>query len=70
MHPEWLVGASKMSSVFLVEDEALIRMLLADMIQELGHTVAAEAGSIDEGMSLARSAEFDLPAAACWQSWC
>lgn len=49
-----------MSSVFLVEDEALIRMLLADMIQELGHTVAAEAGSIYEGLSLARSADFDL----------
>src|SRR5580692_8773333 len=60
MHPERLVGASKMSSVFLVEDEVLIRMLLADMIQELGHTVVAEAGSIDEGLSLARSADFDV----------
>src|SRR5690242_13733943 len=49
-----------MSSVFLVEDEALIRMLLADMLQELGHSVAAEAGSIDEGLNLARSADFDL----------
>jgi len=49
-----------MSSVFLVEDEVLIRMLLADMIRELGHTVAAEAGSCDEGLSLARSADFDL----------
>jgi DNA-binding response OmpR family regulator len=49
-----------MSSIFLVEDEVLIRMLLADMIQELGHRVAAEAGTIDEGLPLARSAEFDL----------
>jgi CheY-like chemotaxis protein len=31
----------------LVEDEVLIRTLLADMIQELGHSVAAEAGTID-----------------------
>lgn len=49
-----------MSSVFLVEDEALIRMLLAEMIQELGHAIAAEASTIDEGLRLARSADFDL----------
>jgi CheY-like chemotaxis protein len=47
----------------LVEDEVLIRTLLADMIQELGHSVAAEAGTIDEGLSLARSVDWDL---ACW----
>jgi hypothetical protein len=29
-------------SVFAVEDEALIRVLIADMLGELGHTVAAE----------------------------
>ena len=43
----------------LVEDEALIRMMLADMIEELGHRVAAEAGTIDEAMSLASSSTFD-----------
>jgi hypothetical protein len=47
----------------LVEDEVLIRTLLADMIQELGHCVAAEAGTIDKGLSLARSVDWDL---ACW----
>jgi len=49
-----------MSSLFLVEDEVLIRMLLADMVQELGHSVAAEAGTIEEGLCLARTADFDL----------
>ncbi|WP_143199685.1 response regulator [Bradyrhizobium sp. NAS80.1] len=45
---------------FLVEDEALIRMMIADMIEELGHRVAAEAGTIDKAMSLARNCEFDV----------
>jgi CheY-like chemotaxis protein len=35
-------------SVFLVEDETLIRMMVADMLAELGCLVAAEAGRIDE----------------------
>jgi hypothetical protein len=31
-----------------VEDEPMIRMLLEDMLGELGYTVAAEAAHIDE----------------------
>lgn len=30
--------------VFLVEDEAMIRMMVVDMLEELGHTAEAEAG--------------------------
>ena len=33
------------SSFFVVEDEVLIRMMLVDMIEELGYGVVAEAGS-------------------------
>ena len=47
-------------SVFLVEDEVMIRMMVADMLEELGYTVAAEAGEIDEAMRLAQSTYFDL----------
>jgi CheY-like chemotaxis protein len=47
-------------SVFLVEDEVMIRMMVAGMLEELGFRVAAEAGEIDEAISLAQSAEFDL----------
>src|SRR5919201_7166100 len=47
-------------SVFLVEDEVMIRMMVADMLEELGHKVAAEAGDIAEAMRLAQSTEFDL----------
>ena len=47
-------------SVFLVEDEVMIRMMVADMLEELGFSVAAEAGEINEAMKLAQSAEFDV----------
>jgi CheY-like chemotaxis protein len=47
-------------SVFLVEDEAMIRMMVADMLEELGYSVAAEAGEINEAIRLAQSAEFDI----------
>jgi len=47
-------------SVFLVEDEAMIRMMVADMLEELGFSVAAETGEIDEAIKLASSTEFDI----------
>src|ERR1700738_3930418 len=47
-------------SVFLVEDEVMIRMMVADMLEELGYSVAAEAGEIKEAIRLAQSTEFDL----------
>jgi len=47
-------------SVFLVEDEVMIRMMVADMLEELGYSVAAEAGEISEAIKLAQSAQFDL----------
>ena len=48
------------ASIFLVEDEALIRMMLADMVEELGHRVVAEAGNIRDGVALAGMAAFDF----------
>lgn len=47
-------------SFFLVEDEALIRMMLIDMLEELGHSVVAEAASVDEALPLARDSAFDI----------
>src|SRR3984885_6123004 len=47
-------------SVFLVEDEVMIRMMVADMLDELGYRVAAECGEIGEAMKLAQHAEFDI----------
>jgi CheY-like chemotaxis protein len=47
-------------SIFVLEDEALIRMMVVQMIEELGHRVVAEAGSIAEALSLVETADFDL----------
>jgi CheY-like chemotaxis protein len=47
-------------SVFLVEDEVMIRMMVAEMLEELGYRVAAEAGEIGEAIKLVQSTEFDL----------
>jgi CheY-like chemotaxis protein len=47
-------------SVFLVEDEVMIRMMVADMLEELGYSVAAETGEINEAIRLAQCTEFDL----------
>lgn len=47
-------------SVLLVEDEVMIRMMVADMLVELGYSVAAEAGDIDEAVRLVQSTDFDI----------
>src|SRR5262245_19689767 len=45
---------------FVVEDEIMIRMLLEDMLADLGYGVAASAGGLNEAIALARNSEFDL----------
>ena len=47
-------------SVLLVEDEVMIRMMIAEMLEELGHRVAAETGEIDQAIRFAQNTEFDL----------
>jgi CheY-like chemotaxis protein len=46
--------------ILVVEDEMMIRMLLEGMLDDLGHTVAGEAGAIDEAIALAKKADFDV----------
>src|ERR1700760_1835478 len=48
------------ASIFLVEDEALVRMSLASMVEELGHRVVAEAGTIEDAGAIAMTGVFDL----------
>ena len=38
----------------------MIRMLLQDMLDDLGHTLAGEAGHLDEALALAKQADFDI----------
>ena len=46
--------------ILVVEDELMIRMLLEDMLGELGYTVAAEAARVEEALDAAKNAEFDI----------
>jgi CheY-like chemotaxis protein len=53
-------AALRAKRVLVVEDELMIRMLLEDMLAELGCTVAASAARLDEALELAQNADFDI----------
>src|SRR5262249_5527366 len=53
-------AARQQAKLLVVEDDALVRMLLADMLGEIGYTVAAEAASIDEALEATRKTDFHL----------
>jgi CheY-like chemotaxis protein len=46
--------------VLVVEDEMMIRMLLEGMLEDLGYTIAGQAGTVEEAVVLAKQAEFDV----------
>ena len=52
--------ATQAKRVLVVEDEPMIRMLLEDMLGELGYTVAAEVARIGEALEATKNADFDL----------
>ncbi|WP_416207729.1 hypothetical protein [Bradyrhizobium sp. SEMIA] len=62
-------------AVLLVEDEVLIRMNLSDMLDELGHRVAGEAGDIESASSFhdgrvrPRHPRHQICTAATWIPW-
>jgi len=45
--------------ILVVEDELMIRMLLDGMLEDLGYTMTAQAGAIDEAVALAKHADVD-----------
>jgi CheY-like chemotaxis protein len=53
-------SATSAKRILVVEDELMIRMLLEDMLGELGYTVAAEAARIEEALEAANNADFDI----------
>jgi CheY-like chemotaxis protein len=46
--------------ILVVEDELMIRMLLEDMLGELGYIVTAEAARLEEALEAAKSADNDV----------
>ncbi|BBK40219.1 response regulator [Allostella vacuolata] len=56
MESEGLAGVR----VLIVEDEAMIAMLLQDMLEEMGCVVVATAAALDAALQAAGTAEIDL----------
>ena len=52
--------AQKSVAVLLVEDEALIRMMFEDVLLELGHSIAAQAGDLATGLTFAKERDYRL----------
>jgi CheY-like chemotaxis protein len=48
-----------MSKVLIVEDEALIAMLLEEMLADRGYSVAGVATTVEEGEDMAKRLDFD-----------
>jgi CheY-like chemotaxis protein len=46
--------------ILVVEDEFLIRMLLEDMLTDLGYDLVGVAGRVDEAAEMAKTKDFDL----------
>jgi CheY-like chemotaxis protein len=56
----FMTSAAPACSILVVEDEMMIRMMMSDMLEDLGHGVSAEAGDVAEASKLAETAKFDL----------
>lgn len=46
--------------ILVVEDEALVRLLLVEMLTDLGHEIVAEASKLDTAVKRAAEADYDL----------
>jgi len=51
-------SSKTMARLLIVEDEYLIRMLLEDMLADLGYEVSAAVGTLDEASALAAGGDF------------
>lgn len=49
-----------MGRIYIVEDEALVAMLVEDMLVELGHVVVGVGARLDDALSAATHIECDL----------
>lgn len=46
--------------ILVVEDEALVRLLLVEMLTDLGHEIVAEASTLETAVKIAANADYDL----------
>ena len=53
-------GSGGAKRVLIVEDDVMIRMLIEDMLTELGYAVTAQAAKIAEALAAAQNADIDV----------
>ena len=53
-----MTNSSAMPRLLVVEDEYLIRMLLEDMLDDLGYGIAAAVGTLSEAQQIAADGDF------------
>jgi DNA-binding NarL/FixJ family response regulator len=53
-------GVTSGLRVLLVEDEALLRTMIGEMLTEMGHQIVGEAAQLDAAIKLASEADYDL----------
>jgi CheY-like chemotaxis protein len=53
-------NAATGKNVLVVEDEIMIRLLLEDMLGDLGYTIAAAVGRIDDAVKVAKTGQYDV----------
>ena len=53
-------AAPSRRNILIVEDELMIRMLLEDMLTDLGYEIAGAAAHVEEAMRLAKDADIDV----------
>jgi CheY-like chemotaxis protein len=54
------VLSEEQKRVLIVEDEALVAMMIEDMVLELGHTIGGVAARLKDGLLLAERGEIDF----------
>jgi DNA-binding response OmpR family regulator len=59
LHREPCMGEKPRCRVLIVEDEAMIAMLVEDMVLDFGSEVVGPAAKMDDAISLAQSTELD-----------
>nr|WP_298101113.1 response regulator [uncultured Shinella sp.] len=60
MAPADMNAIIKKLRIFVVEDEALVAMMMEDILLDLGHEVHAVASRLPHGCDIARTGEFDM----------
>lgn len=55
-----MTAAEGKLKILIVEDEALVAMLIEDVLADMGHEVVGVGGRLDQALALARQSEMDF----------